>query len=429
MDTQTIRQIGPHQILNEIGRGAMGVVYRAFDPHIGRELAIKTLYVPQLADENQINEARQRFTLEAQAAGRLSHPNIVVIYQFGQERDYQYLAMELIPGASLDKLMAERETWTPAEVSSIIGQTAAALDFAHANQVIHRDVKPGNIMVRPDGVVKVTDFGIARVSEQILTQAGTWGTPVYMAPERINGERGDARGDQYALAVMAYQLLANKLPFGKTGDVALLYEILHQQPAQLSDGRINNVIQRGLAKNPDQRFPSCADFARELDIAIGAVPELPTIRTLPPPPLAAPRKSHAWIWLLVVLLIVGASAGYFFYSRTQTPRPTISQPAQRPIPYTAPKPEPVLKPPVLVDSSVQPHRGGLFGMGKAKGAVRLIATIDAKGRVEKLEFVSGPDKLVQEAEKTAMQWIFDPATLDGQPVEGTIPITVEFGKP
>src|ERR1043166_9163221 len=186
VDTQTIRQIGPYQILNEIGRGSMGVVYRAFDPHIGRELAIKTLHVPQLADENQVAEARQRFTLEAQAAGRLSHPNIVVIYQFGQESDYQYLAMELIPGASLDKLMTSHESWTPGEIASIIGQTAAALDFAHGNQVIHRDVKPGNIMLRPDGVVKVTDFGIARVSEQILTSAGAWGTPVYMAPERID---------------------------------------------------------------------------------------------------------------------------------------------------------------------------------------------------------------------------------------------------
>jgi serine/threonine protein kinase len=166
--TETIRRIGPFNVLNEIGRGAMGVVYRAFDPAIGRELAVKTLYVPRFSQESQVAEAKQRFVLEAQAAGRLSHPNIVVIYQFGQEQDFQYLAMELIPGASLDKLMTPDRVCSGPEIASIVGQTVAALDFAHANQVIHRDIKPGNIMVRPDGIVKVTDFGIARVSAATL---------------------------------------------------------------------------------------------------------------------------------------------------------------------------------------------------------------------------------------------------------------------
>jgi TonB family protein len=130
----------------------------------------------------------------------------------------------------------------------------------------------------------------------------------------------------------------------------------------------------------------------------------------------------------LVLLIVGSSVGYFFYSRAKASRPAISQPAQGSIPYNAPKPQPVLKPPTLV-RSIPPHRGGMLWWGKAKGEVRLMATIDAEGRVEKVDYISGPDKLVEEAEKTAMQWIFDPATQDGQPVEGTIPITVEFGKP
>ncbi|MDE3196569.1 MAG: protein kinase, partial [Acidobacteriota bacterium] len=398
-------------------------------PQIGRELAIKTLYVPQLAGEQQIQEAQQRFTLEAQAAGRLSHPNIVVVYQFGQERDFRYLAMELIPGASLDRLMAAKQHWTPAEIASIVGQIAAALDFAHANQVIHRDVKPANIMLRPDGVVKVTDFGIARVSEQVLTQAGTWGTPVYMAPERINGERGDARADQYALAVMAYQLVAGKLPFEKAADVALLYDILHREPERLSDPALDRAIRRGLAKNPADRYPNCSEFARTLDQAL-AGPELLTIRTVPPPPLPAVparRRRSAWVWLLILILGAGA-AGYYYYPRPKHTRaPVVSPPPQAPLPYVrTPKAAPEVRTDPVLKEKVTPSRGLWASFRRVKGTVTFDAVIGPDGSVEALTYLSGPKVLEPAAEKAALEYKYEPATLNGQPVEGQTTISVDF---
>jgi serine/threonine-protein kinase len=434
-NTQTIRRIGPYNVLNEIGRGAMGVVYRAFDPTIGRELAIKTLYVPRFAEESQLSEARQRFVLEAQAAGRLSHPNIVVIYQFGQEQDFQYLAMELIPGASLDKLMAGGRVWTPAEIAGIVGQTAAALDFAHANQVIHRDIKPGNIMVRPDGVVKVTDFGIARVSEQILTTAGTWGTPVYMAPERIGGERGDGRADQYALAVVAYQLVSNDLPFGKTGDLALLHQILQNEPARLQDARLDRAIRRALAKDPAKRYPTCTDFAAALQEALAAGPDVLTKRTALPlsAPLPAPvarRPAKRWggfVLLLLLLAVAGVAA--FFLHRGFVLHPGPGE-ASRPVPALQNEPAPAVHVPVRKDAvlieKVDPARPFFKKLLREKGVVRFSATVTTDGRLTGFVLLSGPKGLVAAARKAAEKWVYQPATEDGQPVEQTITIVVDF---
>jgi serine/threonine protein kinase len=423
-NTETIQRIGPFNILNEIGRGAMGVVYRAFDPTIGRELAVKTLYVPRFSQESQVAEAKQRFVLEAQAAGRLSHPNIVVIYQFGQEQDFQYLAMELIPGASLDNLMTADRIWSGSEIASIIGQTAAALDFAHANQVIHRDIKPGNIMVRPDGVVKVTDFGIARVSEQILTTAGTWGTPVYMAPERINGERGDGRADQYALAVVAYQLLSNDLPFGKTGDVALLHQILQNEPARLPDRLLDRVVQRGLAKDPAKRFPSCAEFARELAGALAAAPDVLTKRT-PLPLLPERRGSKRWIGfvLLLLLLIGGGIVGFVLYPRPE-PANTPSAATLRQSPV-APPPQPVRIAARLI-REVEAERPWLKRRLGEKGPVRFSATVTREGKLTDFVLLSKEKGLAGAAQKAAEKWRYEPATLDGQPIEQIVEIEVNF---
>ncbi|HZL56846.1 MAG TPA: protein kinase, partial [Bryobacteraceae bacterium] len=412
-NTETMRHIGPYRLLNEIGRGAMGVVYRAFDPTIGRELAIKTLYVPRFAEQSQVTEARQRFALEAQAAGRLSHPNIVVIYQFGQEQDFEYLAMELIPGASLDKLMVPGRAWPPEEVARIVAQAASALDYAHANQVVHRDIKPGNIMVRPDGVVKVTDFGIARVSEQVLTTAGSWGTPVYMAPERINGDRGDGRADQYALAVVAYQLLANRLPFGKTGDHALLLEILQNEPAPLADPYLNRVIGRALAKDPARRFESCGAFAQ----ALGGVPDVFTKRTAVPIPVAKPRRNRTALVLFFIFLAFLALLGIAGFVLYPHPAPRYPSTFRRSLPQTqAPViHQPVRRAPVLL-TSVAPGRPIWKRMFGGKGTVRFSATVDTDGRLRDFVLLSGPRGLAPSAMKAAEKWRYAPATVDDEPV-------------
>ncbi len=423
-NTETIQRIGPFNVLNEIGRGAMGVVYRAFDPTIGRELAVKTLYVPRFSQESQVTEARQRFVLEAQAAGRLSHPNIVVIYQFGQEQDFQYLAMELIPGASLDKLMTSERLWTGPEIASIIGQTAAGLDFAHANQVIHRDIKPGNIMVRPDGVVKVTDFGIARVSEQILTAAGTWGTPVYMAPERINGERGDGRADQYALAVVAYQLLSNELPFGKTGDLALLHQILQNEPARLPDARMDKVVQRALAKDPAKRFPSCSEFARELAGALAAAPDVLTKRTaLPLPAERRARKRWVGFVLLLLLLIGGGIAGFVLYPRPEAAKTPPAITENRP---SDGHPHQPVRTAARLIRQVEAERPLSKRVLREKGPVRFSATVTAGGKLTDFVLLSGPKGLAGPAQKAAEKWRYEPATVDGQPIEQIVTVVVNF---
>jgi len=332
--------------------------------------------------------------------------------------------MELIPGASLDKLMTPDRVWSGPEISSIVGQTAAALDFAHANQVIHRDIKPGNIMVRPDGVVKVTDFGIARVSEQILTTAGTWGTPVYMAPERISGERGDGRADQYALAVVAYQLLSNDLPFGKTSDVALLHQILQNEPARLPDRLLDRVVQRALAKDPAKRFPSCSEFARELAGALAAAPDVLTKRTALPLRVER-RRSKRWVGfvLLLLLLIGGGIAGFVLYSRPETANAPSANTAGRSV--NAPPHQPVRIAARLI-REVLAERSLVQKVRREKGPVRFSATITTAGRLTDFVLLSGPKGLEGAARKAAEKWRYEPATVDGQPVEQIVTIEVNF---
>jgi tRNA A-37 threonylcarbamoyl transferase component Bud32 len=430
-NTETIKRIGPFHINEEIGRGAMGVVYRAWDPLIGREVAIKTMYAPRLGEESQIAEARQRFALEAQAAGRMSHPNIVVIYQFGQERDFEYIAMELVPGSSLDRLMAAGRVWTHAEVASIIGQTAAALDFAHANQVVHRDIKPANIMLRPDGVVKVTDFGISRVEKQVLTVAGNWGTPIYMAPERLQGERGEAPVDQYALAVVAYQLLANRLPFGQTGDLALLARILQNEPDRLPDANQDAVIQRALSKDPAQRFATCTQFSEALQEALTA-PEVFTKRTVLPVALSpipvTKRTRRVWpVFVLLIALLTAAAIGVAWFVLHQPAAGPRTRGTTSETPETPASPKRV---PVRTDAAVirevMAKRPFMAKLERVKGSVQFTATVGADGIPRDFVLLSGPKKLESAAMKAAAEWRYRPATVDGEPVEQQVNLTVEF---
>jgi serine/threonine protein kinase len=214
-----------------------------------------------------------------QRRGRLSHPNIVTVYDLGQERNLQYIAMEIVPGASLDMLLKDGKQLSCEEIVHIVRQVAGAFDHANTNGIVHRDIKPGNILVRPDGVVKVTDFGIARIASQTITKTGTsMGTPAYMAPEQLKGSRVDARADQYSLGVIAYQLLGCKLPFVASSDHALMYQIVNDVPASLREvnpqlpAEADRVIRRALAKHADQRFDSCAEFSAALDVALNVRP-------------------------------------------------------------------------------------------------------------------------------------------------------------
>jgi serine/threonine-protein kinase len=190
MGTMAIESIGPFQLLEELGRGAMGVVFRGFDPAIGRPVAIKIIRADQLASPEEVSDLKVRFAREAAAAGMLSHANIVTVYHLGEEGDLQYLVMELVNGDSLEKTLSNGQPQDPRTAISILAQVADALDYAHGEGIVHRDVKPANILVRTDGKAKITDFGIARILSQTVTGTGlTFGTPAYMSPRGLRNHR------------------------------------------------------------------------------------------------------------------------------------------------------------------------------------------------------------------------------------------------
>jgi serine/threonine-protein kinase len=203
-----MEQIGRYRIVGELGRGAMGIVYRAQDPTIGRTVAIKTIRLGEVTDPKERERLRERLFREAQSAGALSHPNIVTIYDVAEEGDLAYIAMEYVDGQTLDRVLASGQLPSGQQLLEILRQTATALDYAHHHGIVHRDIKPANVMIDERGAAKIADFGVAKILSQQLTQAaGFIGTPNYMSPEQVEGAPLDVRADQFALAVIAYDLL------------------------------------------------------------------------------------------------------------------------------------------------------------------------------------------------------------------------------
>lgn len=268
--------LGRYRILGELGRGAMGIVYRAHDLSLGREIAIKTIRLSDLADADERGRVRERLFREARSAGMLSHPNIVTIYDVAEQGDIAYIAMERVEGPTLARLLATDPPDGTA-VLSILSQTAAALDYAHKRGIVHRDVKPGNIMIHDGNTAKITDFGVARIQSHQVTQAGSMvGTPNYMSPEQIQGQEVDGRSDQFSLAVIAYELLTGEKPFSAESIPALALRIVQEEPVPLQrlnpslDWPVDTVMQRGLAKKAGDRYPTCADFVFALENACRA---------------------------------------------------------------------------------------------------------------------------------------------------------------
>lgn len=253
----------------------MGVVYRALDPKIGRTLAIKSIRLNELTDPEERGRMRERLFREAQSAGILSHPNIVTIYDVSEEEGMAYIFMEFVNGMALDELLRAAPPPTGALVMDLLTQTAAALDYAHKNGIIHRDIKPANIMVHEGRTAKVCDFGVAKIVSQQMTQAGMlMGTPSYMSPEQIEGRPMDGRSDQFALAVMVFDILTKEKPFAGESLPILLYKICRADPPSASGLNttlgiwVDPVLRKALAKNPDERYPSCSAFITELRRAL-----------------------------------------------------------------------------------------------------------------------------------------------------------------
>jgi len=393
-----LTRAGRYQIVSELGRGSMGVVYQGFDPIIGRTVAIKTMLTEGFAPA-EFEEYKARFQREAQSAGVLAHPNIVTVYDFGEDSGVLYLAMEFLEGKSLQALV-EEQTILPVEtIIPMYEQVCSALDHAHRHRIVHRDIKPANIMILESGLVKVTDFGIAKMMSMGMTQAGQiLGTPNYMSPEQVKGRSVDGRADIFSLGVILYELVTGEKPFGGQNITTVIYKIINENPispreldATIPVG-LSYVIQKALAKSPDERYQTCRELAEDLrnyrSVGGAAAPsatvilrvppiQAPPPEALPPPahvpsaPVAAqpqvaaepqpprplsvqvipphrpqPRGTSPAVWVLLTLLVVGAAGGGYYYFKYKpehpaaTPTtPTAEGPAETPGTTTPPATE------------------------------------------------------------------------------------------
>jgi serine/threonine protein kinase/formylglycine-generating enzyme required for sulfatase activity len=260
-------RLGRYRITGTLGVGGMGAVYKGLDPVIGREVAIKTILEDRLGSPEEAAKMREILKREARAAGSLAHPNIVTVFDAGEEEGLTYIVMEFIHGSTLDQLLPAEGTLGAERALEILGEAAAALDFAHSHGVVHRDVKPANIMIQEEGTAKLTDFGIARrVTASTGTLTGMIGTPRFMAPEQFRGQDASAESDQYSLAVVAWILLTGSNLFEEAGLMPLISKVLSQEPpahSAISSGA-DRVLRRALAKDPAQRFESCGSFVAAL---------------------------------------------------------------------------------------------------------------------------------------------------------------------
>ena len=393
-----LTRAGRYQIVSELGRGSMGVVYQGFDPIIGRTVAIKTMLTEGFAPA-EFEEYKARFQREAQSAGVLAHPNIVTVYDFGEDSGVLYLAMEFLEGKSLQALV-EEQTILPVEtIIPMYEQVCSALDHAHRHRIVHRDIKPANIMILESGLVKVTDFGIAKMMSMGMTQAGQiLGTPNYMSPEQVKGRSVDGRADIFSLGVILYELVTGEKPFGGQNITTVIYKIINENPispreldATIPVG-LSYVIQKALAKSQDERYQTCRELAEDLrnyrSVGGAAAPsatvilrvppiQAPPPEALPPParvpsaPVAAqpqvaaepqpprplsvqvipphrpqPRGASPAVWVLLTLLVVGAAGGGYYYFKYKpehpaaTPTtPTAERPAETPGTTTPPATE------------------------------------------------------------------------------------------
>ncbi len=270
-------RLDKYEIHAEIGRGGMGAVYKGYDPLLDRYLAVKVL-APHLVWEK---EFVQRFLREARSAARLKHPNIVTIHDVGQQDGWYYFVMEYVEGIALNQFIKQHGALPVRDVLDVVGALASALDYAHSKDLIHRDIKPGNIIVGVGGEITLTDFGIARAAqEKRMTSTGTiLGTPEYMAPEQAKGEEADARSDLYSLAMVAYQMLSGAVPYDADSTLALLYKVVNNPLPPIRQYQpdipeaVEGVLQRALAKEPDARYSSVTAFYEALRTAFGELPQ------------------------------------------------------------------------------------------------------------------------------------------------------------
>lgn len=366
--------IGRYEVHEELGRGAMGVVRRAVDTVIGRTVAIKMIRLDSLGDDAERQRLKERLMREARSAGSLSHPNIVTVFDAGEERGIGYIAMEFVPGATLEQALRTHGKLSREHVTRLLTQASAALDYAHEKGVVHRDIKPGNIMIASaDGTAKITDFGVAKMISHQATQSDlVLGTPSYMAPEQIESRAVDGRADQFALAVIAYELLTGERPFHGETLPALLFQISRETPPAphllnpALNERVTAVMQRALAKQPAERFNTCSAFVRALlqslascgnwqplaraaaatmaTVAVPAAPIPPSLQPVDLPsfaqaePAPTPRSSRSVGALLVIACLTAGALAYWQWGIADPAQETAVVPPPPPIDESRPRP-------------------------------------------------------------------------------------------
>jgi tRNA A-37 threonylcarbamoyl transferase component Bud32/tetratricopeptide (TPR) repeat protein len=349
-----IERFGKYQVISKIGQGAMGEVYRARDTALNRDVAVKTIQAGDSSDET----LQKRFLREARSAAGLNHPNIITVYDFGQEHGRLYMAMELLGGDDLKKAIAERSLRTVEQKLGIMEQIASGLAFAHENNVVHRDLKPANVHLQPDGTIKVMDFGLAKVSGSDMTRSGMiMGTPHYMSPEQVRGEKADARSDVFSLGCIFYEIVTSSKPFDADSMHAVLFKVLQEEPPAVRQITPNipvviaQIIETALSKDPEQRFANAGAFLETLQAARQAIeagqghvplPDLPEPRSAEPAPAAvaapgprtmAPRSTPpapaepppsgvpVALWIGLGLFLVAALAGGYWLTAGNTATP------------------------------------------------------------------------------------------------------------
>lgn len=323
-----MEKIGKYDITGMLGKGAMGIVYKALDPDINREVAIKIIRFDLVSEESDKEEVMERFMREAQAAGKLTHPNIITIYDVGREGDMTYIVMQYIKGQSFQKMVSSGEKISTQEVIQLMDQLCSALDYAHNNGIVHRDIKPANILMDKEGKPFIVDFGVARLETSTLTEAGTTiGTPSYMSPEQVMGKKVDRRSDIFSLGSILYELLTGRRAFLAQSITTVIYKIINEEPPALSEvkrglpGGFEQVISKALAKDPDDRYSTCTELAADLrnlvQLSDKTIPitmikeELPTLEMR-----KKPKRVPIIAISLAAVLLAAAGGAYFLYQKT-----------------------------------------------------------------------------------------------------------------
>jgi len=323
-----MKKLGKYEISSILGKGAMGIVYKATDPDINRKVAIKTIRFDLATEGADSEEMMQRFMREAQAAGKLSHPNIITIYDVGREQDLTYIVMQFIEGPSLQRMLASGEKFTTQEVVFLMTKICSALEYAHKFGIVHRDIKPGNILIDSEGNPYICDFGVARVETSTLTQSGTAvGTPSYMSPEQVKGKKVDKRSDIFSLGCILYEFLTGKRPFEAESITTVIYKIINEEPLSLAEVKkglpegFEHIISKALAKDSEERYQSCDQLAADLR-DLDKLAEKTIAITTPeaaPAPVKKRKKRRLFPILaisLVTIILIAAGGGFYFYKKT-----------------------------------------------------------------------------------------------------------------